>query len=155
MEDTVTGVLLVILAALFWGAGNVFARVGLQNIKVVSGTILSLAASLIVALIMVFVFEFEALVSVSLFAVGWFALIGLVHFVFGRVFLYQSMRYIGAARGTSISHSAPLFALILAITFLRETPTIPVVIGTISIPPPRATTKYYNEKLGKLLWYEV
>lgn len=133
MEDTAIGVLLVILAAIFWGTGNTVARVGLQSVKATSATILSLATGLIVALIIVLVFEFEALVSVSLVAIGWFALIGIFHFALGRLFLYQSMRYIGAARGTSITHSYPLFALILAVMFLEETSTIPVIIGTVSI----------------------
>jgi len=133
MEDTAIGVLLVILAAIFWGTGNTVARVGLQSVKATSATILSLATGLIVALIIVLVFEFEALVSVSLVAIGWFALIGIFHFALGRLFLYQSMRYIGSARGTSITHSYPLFALILAVMFLEETSTIPVIIGTVSI----------------------
>ncbi len=133
MEDTTIGIILVILAAIFWGIGNTIARVGLQSIKATSATILSLATSLIVALIITLILEPEALVSVSLVAIGWFALIGLFHFALSRFFLYQSMSYVGAARGTSVSHSSPLFALILAVMFLKETLTIPIVIGTVSI----------------------
>jgi len=133
MEDTAIGVLLVILAAIFWGTGNTVARVGLQSVKATSATILSLATGLVVALIIVLVFEFEALVSVSLVAIGWFALIGVFHFALGRFFLYQSMRYIGAARGISVTHSYPLFAAILAVAFLEETLTIVVIIGTVSV----------------------
>jgi len=133
MEDTAIGVLLVILAAVFWGIGNTVARVGLQSVKATSATILSLATGLVVALIIALVFEFKALVSVSLVAIGWFALIGVLHFALGRFFLYQSMGYIGAARGTSVSHSYPLIAAVLAVVFLEETLTIPLVIGTVAI----------------------
>lgn len=43
------------------------------------------------------------------------------------------MRHIGAARGSAIIASTPLFTLILAVIFLAETPSIPVVVGTVSI----------------------
>ncbi len=133
MEDSSIVILLVILAPLFWGIGNTFARVGLQSVKATSATILSLMTGLVVALILALVFEFEDLVSVSLVAVGWFALVGVLHFALGRFLFYQTMRYIGAARGTSVSQSYPLFALIFAVIFLGETPTIPVVTGTLLI----------------------
>lgn len=133
MGDITIGIILVILAAIFWGVANAIARVGLQSIKATSGTILSLATGLIVALIIALVFEFDDLVSVSLVAVGLFAVTGLFHFALGRLFLYQSMRYVGAARGTSIGNSSPIFALILAVMFLQETPTVLVVIGTLAV----------------------
>ncbi len=133
MEDTTIGVLLVILAAILWGVGNTIARVGLQSIKAASGAILSLTAGLVVALLTALAFEFEALVSVSLVAIGWFAFLGILHFALGRFLFFQTIRYIGAGRGTSITSASPVFALILAFIFLRETLTIPVIIGTLSI----------------------
>ena len=133
MEESALGILLVMLAAIFWGGSNTIARVGLQSVKVKIGTSFSLATAFIVALVIAVIFDFEALVSVSLVDVGWFALIGILHFGLGTFFLYQSMRYIGAARGTSVPHSYPLFALILAILFLGETTTILAIIGTVSI----------------------
>lgn len=133
MEETALGILLVILAAIFWGGSNTLARVGLRSIKVKIGTIFSIATSFIVALVIALIFDFEALVSVSLVDVGWFALIGILHFGLGTLFLYQAMRYIGAARGTSVPHSYPLFALILALLFLGETTTIIAIAGTVSI----------------------
>ncbi|MFC2013760.1 DMT family transporter [Chloroflexota bacterium] len=133
MDDTAIGVLLAVLAAILWGVGNTIARVGLQSIKATSASILSLSAGLVVVWITALVFEFDTLVSVSLVAIGWFALTGVLHLALGRFLLYQTMRYIGAARGTSVAHSYPIFALIFAIILLKETPTIPVVIGTVSI----------------------
>lgn len=133
MAGTVLGIPLVIFAVISWGIANAIARVGVKSVKVTSATILSLIASLLVALIIALVFEFEALVSVSWVAIGWFALTGLLHFACGRLCLYQSMRYIGAARGTSLANSYPIFVLIFAVMFLEETATLPVIIGTISI----------------------
>ncbi len=133
MEEAVLGVILAILAAIIFGIGNTIARVSLQSIKTTSGTILSLLASLVVALIIAFSFEFKALISVSLIAIGLFALTGIFHFTLGRAFLYQSMRYIGAARGTSITQVYPLFALVFAVVYLKETLTMPLVVGTLLI----------------------
>ncbi len=133
MENTTLGMILAVLAAIFWGTGNTVARVGLQSVKATSATILALITGFIIAIAIALAFEFEALVSVSMVGIGWFALIGIFHFALGRLFLYQSMRYIGAARGTSVSHTSPLFALIFAVIFLAESLTIPLVIGTLSI----------------------
>lgn len=81
MDNTAMGAMLAIGAALFWGVGNTIARVGLQSIKATSAVILSLVASLTVALIVALLFEFKSLV-----AVGWFAIIGVLQFALGRLF---------------------------------------------------------------------
>lgn len=133
MEDTAIGILLAILSVTLWGASNTTARVGLQSIKAASGAILSTATALIIALVITLILDYQALVSVSLAHIGWFALVGVIHFALGRLFQYQSMKYIGAARGASITNAFPLFTLIFAFVFLKETLTIPLLIGTLSI----------------------
>ncbi len=133
LNEIATGVILAIAAAIFWGISNTMARVGLQSIKAISGAILTMVASLAVSLLVAFTFDLGALFSVSLIALGWFALTGVLHFTLGRFFFYQGMRYIGAARGTAVANSNPLFAITFAVVFLRETLTVHVIVGTLLI----------------------
>lgn len=133
MEDITIGISLAIFTAFMWGASNILARVGLQSIKATSSAILSLAMSAIVAWIIALISDYEALMSVSLVGIGWFSLVGIIHFALGRLSQYQSFRYLGAARGASVTSAFPLFSIIFALVFLKEAMTIPTVIGTLCI----------------------
>ncbi len=133
MEETAIGVLLVVVAAIFWGVSNAIVRVGLQSIKAASGAILTLLGALTVTLSIALAFELKALLSVSLVAIGWFALIGILHFALGRFFLYQGIRYIGAARAVPIANSQPLFAIMFAAAFFGETLTVLAIVGALLI----------------------
>lgn len=133
MEDITIGISLAIFTAFIWGASNILARLGLQSIKATSSAILSLAMSTIVAWIIAIISDYDALVSVSLVDIGWFALIGVTHFALGRLSQYQAFRHLGAARGASVTSAFPLFSLIFALAFLKETLTIPTMIGTLCI----------------------
>jgi drug/metabolite transporter (DMT)-like permease len=50
-----------------------------------------------------------------------------------RVFTYAGIFYLGAARGTTVRSSHPLFSTTIAILFLGEQPTLLVILGTILI----------------------
>ncbi len=50
-----------------------------------------------------------------------------------RVFTYAGIFYMGAARGTTVRGSHPLFSTTLAILFLGENPSLPVILGTVLI----------------------
>lgn len=56
---------------------------------------------------------------------------GVVGFVGGAVFYFRSIRWVGAARAVPIRSSAPLFAPVFAAFFLKQDPTLPIIIGTI------------------------
>ena len=77
--------------------------------------------------------NFDTIASLSLRAILWFGLIGLIHFVIGRQSNFMAIRYIGASRATSIFASSPLFSMAIAITFIGESVNAPIVFGTLSI----------------------
>jgi len=79
------------------------------------------------------IINFDDIASLSPMALLWFGLIGLINFVIGRRCSYSAIRRIGATRASSILASAPLIAMIIAITFIGESVNAPIVIGTISI----------------------
>lgn len=63
----------------------------------------------------------------------WFGLLGIINYVMGRQFNYISIRRIGVTRASPLFSSSPLFAMILAVSFLGESVNPAIVVGTLTI----------------------
>ena len=127
------GFLLSIVAAASWGAAAIFTRLGLQHFSPVVGTFVSMTATLaIIALITALAFR-DALLAVSLNAVAWFALIGVLNFPLGRFLNFSSVQQIGVARSSPVLAVGPFFAIVMAVLFLGESLTAPIVLGAALI----------------------
>ena len=127
------GILFALLSSVTFGSSAVFARVGLQYIGPLIGTLIAVFTSLIFVSMAVIAFDLDSLISVSFVAVLWFALLGILNFPLARNFLFLGLRAIGASRASAIGASSPLFALIFIVTILRESVTVPLIIGTFSV----------------------
>ena len=127
------GIVLAITAAFCWGAGAVFTRLGMRNIRISTGTFLSALASVLLVGLLALFMNFDDVAHLSPAALLWFTLVGIVNFVLGRQFNYAAIRYIGVARATPIFAAAPLFSMFLAITFIGESVNVAIVIGTLVI----------------------
>ena len=127
------GIVLAITAAFCWGAGAVFTRVGLQSIKASAGTFISMLSSIVIVAALALTLNFDAVVNLSLTALLWFSLIGVVNYFIGRQFNYLSIRYIGVTRATPLFASAPLFALVLAVIMIGESVNPAIVLGTLAV----------------------
>ena len=127
------GIGLALIASVAWGASAVCVRAGLQQVNASLGTLISLVASLLVALAVALIVAPNALLSVSLTALAWFAVIGILQFPMGRFFNYQAVSRIGIARSIPLISTAPVFAVIFAILFTGETMTPFLALGAISI----------------------
>lgn len=121
--------LLAVAAAASWGFSAVLVRMALRDISTTLGTLVSLIAGLVYTALLVLVFEFDALLSVSLSGVLFFAVIGILNFPMGRFFNYMGMSRIGVSRSTPILASAPVFAVVIAIVFLGERLDLGTLIG--------------------------
>ena len=113
-------ILLAVVAASSWGFSAVLVRMGLRDITTASGTLLSLAAGLVVTATLAVIFEGPRLLGLSLTAVVMFGVIGVLNFPVGRYFNYLSMSHLGVGRSTPILASAPLFAVLIAVAFTGE-----------------------------------
>ena len=60
----------------------------------------------------------------------WFALMGVTAYSYGRVVFYKALATIGPPRLMTITTTAPLLSLSLAVLFLGERPGLPVLVGT-------------------------
>ncbi len=127
------GILLAITAALCWGTSAIFARLGLQSIRTSTGTLISMLSSVLVVGLLALAINFDDIVHLSPTALLWFSLIGVVNYVLGRQFNYAAIKYIGATKASPLFASAPLFAIVLAVTLIGESVNLAIVTGTFII----------------------
>jgi len=127
------GVVLAALAACAWGASAIFVRMGTQRLNVTMGTLISLMAGLFFSLSVALLVARDALFSVSLVALAWFALIGILQFPMGRFFNYQAVSRLGVGRSIPLVSTAPLFAVAIAIIFTGERVTPFLIVGALTI----------------------
>ncbi|MFC1921236.1 EamA family transporter [Chloroflexota bacterium] len=128
------GTVLAIIAAICWAASAVLARVGLSTgIKASTGTFISMISSFLLVGLLVIILNLKDVISLSMTALLWFGIIGIITYVIGRQANYAAIRRIGAARASPLFASASFFALILAVSFLGESVNIPIIIGTLTI----------------------
>jgi drug/metabolite transporter (DMT)-like permease len=145
MNEELTGILFAITAAISWGGGTVFARLGMRHMTTMKGTLISLIAGLTFMAALALLLDFEAVKNLSLKAIGLLAVIGLLNFLVGRFCNYMSLERIGVGRSTPIMSSSPFFAAILAVIFLGESMSLSTLAGTalvllgiyVTLIPPR------------------
>lgn len=127
------GVLLALCAAASWGTDAVLARQGLRRMPPAVGTLISLCASVVGAVVVALVFDREHLLGYPPAAFAWFAMIGLVNFLGGRQCNYEAVKRLGAARATPLFAASPLVSIALAATFTGERLTLPLLLGALLI----------------------
>lgn len=127
------GITFAILSAVGYAAGALFMRLGLEYTKPLRGTFISVLASFGTVFLAALILQPEALFSLSLIAVLWFAVIGSINYALGRFLSITSTNYIGIARASSVRSTSPLFTLVLALIFLGERLTLPLFVGTLLI----------------------
>ena len=127
------GVLLSLAAALGFGGSAVLARVGLQYVSPVTGTLVSLLVEIVITTTLALVFHFDEIWALTAIAFGWFLLVGVLNYPLGRLLNFNSVSKIGVARATPVVGASPLFAAALAVTIGGETMTWTIFVGTLAI----------------------
>jgi len=127
------GIVLAITAALFWGTSSILSRLGLQNIKASTGTLISMLSSILLVGLLALTMNFDDVMHISPTALLWFSLIGIINYVLGRQFNYLSITYIGVTKAAPLFASAPVFAIILAVVLIGESINPAIIIGTLSV----------------------
>ena len=127
------GIVLAITAAFCWGTAAIFSRLGLQNIKVPTGTLISMLSSILLVGLLALTMNFDDVVHISPTALLWFGLIGVINYVLGRQFNYLAITYIGVTKATPLFAAAPFFAIILAVTLIGESINLVIGIGIFAV----------------------
>lgn len=127
------GILLGLSAAAGFGGSAVLARVGLQYVKPVTGTLISLFVGIIVTTILAFAFNYQDIRGLAAIAFAWFLLVGILNYPMGRLLNYNSVSKLGVSKAAPIVGASPLFAAALAITIGGETMNLYIFVGTVAI----------------------
>ena len=133
MPDAMLGAILAGLAAASWAAGAVVARLGMRTMGSTSGTFISLVSGFVVVLAIALAMDFRAMFSISLATLGMFAVLGSIQFPVGRFLSYNGIRLAGVAPASAILGSSPIVAASLALVFLDEELTLPVIVGILAV----------------------
>lgn len=127
------GVLWALMAAAGFGFSNIFVRLGLQFVSPSRGTFISLLSSLLLSTTVTVLWQLDALLSIPLVALGWFAIAGILNFPVGRFFKFLGIRYLGTTRATAVASASPLFSIILAVLLIGERINPPILAGALFI----------------------
>jgi drug/metabolite transporter (DMT)-like permease len=120
---------LALLAAWSWGMSAVLVRLGLRDLSTSTGTLISLAAGLLLIGSLTVMLERDGIAELSWRAFLLFGVVGILSFPMGRFFNYMAMARIGVARSTPVLASAPLWAVLIAVSFTGEDLRPATVVG--------------------------
>ena len=125
------GILFAFLATLGFGSSAVFARLGLQEISLKIGTLISVTTSFLFTAVFMLAFNAADIPLVTGIAFLWFLAYGLITFPIARFLNYKSLNMAGATRVTPILALNPIFATILAMWLLGERPNLLIGMGVL------------------------
>lgn len=118
-----SGELLALLAAVMFALANVTISLGAVRRKGDNGALLSVMVTAAVALLIWLIVGPRAVdttAAVLAPALLWFALSGLLATVFGRIFLFRSIRELGAVKASALKRLTPFFSVLLGWAVLGE-----------------------------------
>jgi drug/metabolite transporter (DMT)-like permease len=130
MSSPIPPQFIALAAALSYAISGIAAKRGLRYSTPITVTLVSVivhAAGLWTALLLA-----GGIPQVSWWVLFLFALTGTLQPII-RLFTYAGIHYVGASRGTTLRSSHPLFSTTLAIVFLGEQVSLPIVVGTVLI----------------------
>ena len=91
-------ILLAFWAALCFGSGAVFVRLGLQQMKSSVGALLSVMASFAIIATLALILNLDDILALHPIAFLWFILLGLVNYPLGLVLTFANVSLVGASR---------------------------------------------------------
>ena len=124
---------LALLAALGFAATAIFARVGMQGVKPLASTLISLVVGFFPAFLLALLFAMPDIRALSLAGYGWLLGLGALTFIGGRVVSYVAIDLVGASRSSAILGTGVVFATIFAITLAGERPHPVLLVGTAGV----------------------
>ena len=128
-----TAIALSLLAAVGFGSAPIFTRTALLGFSFLPAVWMSLLVSFVVSAVLALVFAHQGFGSLSLTAFLWILAVGVAHHVCGRPQNYLAVSIIGASRASLFFSVQAPFAALLALAFLGESLSIPVILGTAAV----------------------
>ena len=120
-----------IFSAMGWASDSVLVRLGLRRSNIFAAMLMSFAVS--TACMWSYLIATTSLEFLSSPAMIYFVISGCVQPLLARALFYEGITRIGVARAGPLRGTEPLFATIIAVSFLHEEPGALVYMGTILI----------------------
>lgn len=144
---------IALAAALSYATSGIAAKRGLRYSTPITVTLVSVtihAVTLSAAVMLT-----GGIPAVSWWVLFLFAITGTLQPII-RLFTYAGIHYIGASRGTTLRGAHPLFSTLLAIVFLGEQATLPILAGTVLIVAGIALISWQNEmQRAAIRWWYI
>jgi drug/metabolite transporter, DME family len=144
--------LIALGAALSYAISGIAARRGMRYSTPITVTLVSVAVH--AATLWAAVLLTGGIPSVSWWVLFLFALTGTLQPII-RLFTYAGIFYVGASRGTTLRSAHPLFSTGLAILFLGEQVSFPVIVGTLLIVAGITLISWQPESRQAFRWWHL
>ncbi|MCH9016927.1 MAG: DMT family transporter [Chloroflexi bacterium] len=118
------------LAACGFASGNVLVRVGTQKVPPPTAALLTVLSSVALVAGLALALRLDEIGSLSLEAMGWILVMGIMAYPVARVLLVTAISMVGAARAVTMSGIQPVIAFALGVILLGERPDLLVTLGT-------------------------
>tara|TARA_B100000686_G_scaffold74155_1_gene80111 strand:- start:6334 stop:7224 length:891 start_codon:yes stop_codon:yes gene_type:complete len=106
-------------------------RQGIRSASPLSGAIVTSSVVFLLTAIMCLING--SYLQVNMNAIFWFAIAGCVGQGLGQFLAFTGVERMGVSRASPIQASSPIWSVLLAVIFLRETPTLGVWIGAFCV----------------------
>ncbi|MFC4540578.1 GRP family sugar transporter [Halosolutus amylolyticus] len=126
------GVVLSLVGTLAWAGHYLFIRIGMKKGSVMGAILVACLANVVIVVPIGVGYHYPDF-GLTPGAVAAFALAGLCSGLLGRIFQYKSTELIGASRTSPVVAASGLVSVVLAVAFLRESLTLPHLVGILLI----------------------
>ncbi|MSP78791.1 MAG: DMT family transporter [Dehalococcoidia bacterium] len=120
---------LALAAAIFWGFATVLGRMALFHLSPTRVTVITLGVGAAFITLPAVVLYREEIFSLTAPVLLWIAVVGILQYTLGRQLALTSSRMTGVSRTAPFFAVAPVFAAVLAVVFVGEMVSPPLVLG--------------------------
>jgi drug/metabolite transporter, DME family len=126
-----SGILLALFASFWFAAAMILINRGVLSIDYFRGLLANLSVNAL--FLWLYIFLFVDNVELWLPVNGIFVAVGVFVPGVARFLIFKSMERIGATISSCLTNAGPLFAILIAVSFLGEQPTVSNILGAVSI----------------------
>jgi len=124
---------LSLLAGLGFASTAIFARVGMQGIKPMPATFISVVVSFLPAIVLALLFALPDIKALPPAAYLWLLGLGALNFLGGRSQIYLAINLVGAARASVIGGASVVFSTVFAVALAGERPNGLLLLGIAAV----------------------
>jgi len=129
------GLIFALLTAVSFAMSSIFLRKGMFRVgESFSALVITVfIGTIYFSLAVTFTGEWNKVWSLSWQGLALLGGAGIIHFILGRFLTLTCIRLIGANKSATLTRTSIFFAVILAVIFLNESLSIPIVLGILCI----------------------